>query len=155
MPQNEGGKKLLNIEARNEAIQLTWLKSYLQMDYNRPTWTYIADELINSKIPNKPNIDRMSRTNIFLQPGNISPNTRTKLPPDLATMIKMGIKHKVKLQTLLPSQKLREEMPIWLHVGAHEALQELMNKTEAKCLRHKHKVKLVSHLRRIILEPTD
>src|SRR5204862_5125165 len=77
-----------------------------------------------------------------------------KIPSDLTKMIKVGREYNVKLQALLPSQKLREEMPIWLHIGAHEALKELTNKTEAKCLRHKHKVKLVSHLRRIVMEPT-
>jgi hypothetical protein len=43
LPQTKGGRKLLNIEARNKAIHLTWLKSYLQMGHNRPTWAHIAD----------------------------------------------------------------------------------------------------------------
>ena len=82
------------------------------MGRNRPTWAHIADELINSKLPNKPNIDGPSRTNIFLQSWNSNPNAKTKIPKDLTAMIRAGNEHKVKLQALLPSQKLREEMPI-------------------------------------------
>jgi len=155
LPQTEGGRKLLNIEVRNKAIHLTWLKSYLQMNCERPTWAYIADELINSKLPNKPNIDGLSRTNIFLQSWNSNPNAKTKIPKDLTAMIRAGNEHKVKLQALLPTQELKEEMPIWFHIGAYEALKELTNKTEAKCLRHKHQVKYVSHLRRITTEPLN
>jgi hypothetical protein len=152
LPQTKGGRKLLNIEARNKAIQLTWLKSHLQMGCNRPTWAHIADELINSKLPNKPNIDRPTRINIFLQSWNSNPNVTTKISQDLTAMIRTGNKCNVKLQVLLPSQKLKEEMPIWLHIGARKALKELTNKTEAKFLRHKHKVKNIAHLRMIVME---
>jgi hypothetical protein len=155
MSQTQGGRKLLNIEARNKAIQLTWLKSYLQISCNRPTWAHIANELINSKLPNKPNIDRLTRINIFLQSWNSNPNTKTNIPHDLTAMIRTGKEYNVKLQTLLPSQKLKEEMPIWLHIGAREALKELTNKSEAKCLRYKHKVNKVAHLWTIVMEPLN
>jgi len=36
-PREEGGLNLLDIEARNEAIEITWLKPYLDLSANRPT----------------------------------------------------------------------------------------------------------------------
>lgn len=45
-----GGRKLLDLEARNKAIHLMWLKEYLNFD-DRPAWAYIADELIRRTIP--------------------------------------------------------------------------------------------------------
>lgn len=38
-----GGKKVLDIGARNEAIQLTWVQAYLKMGDERPTWALVAD----------------------------------------------------------------------------------------------------------------
>ena len=36
-PITEGGIKLIDIPARNEAIELMWLKSYLDLSEKRPT----------------------------------------------------------------------------------------------------------------------
>lgn len=47
----KGGKKVLDIETRNKAIHLTWLKSYLNLGEQRATWTYFADAMINDDIP--------------------------------------------------------------------------------------------------------
>ncbi|KAI4294040.1 hypothetical protein K525DRAFT_180766, partial [Schizophyllum commune Loenen D] len=45
-PFENGGRKLLDIQSRNDAIDLVWLKDYLNMGPNRPTWAYIADALL-------------------------------------------------------------------------------------------------------------
>jgi ribonuclease HI/exonuclease III len=138
----QGGKKLINLKARNKAIQLTWLKSYLQLDEDRPSWTYIADELINSAVTFK-NLDRKTMNNMFIQSWGKTPNARSKLPKDIIEMIKVGHECHVTLQSLKPSQNLKEELPIWYHMGATYKLIELTNKPEARCLRHMHKVQKV------------
>lgn len=51
---SEGGRKVLNIYARNEAIQLTWIQAYLKLDKSRPTWAIIADEILKCDIPGEP-----------------------------------------------------------------------------------------------------
>ena len=79
LPTTEGGMKLLNLKAQNKAIQLTWLKTYLQMDITRPTWTFIADELIN-KTSLSTSTERLTKINIFMQSWGKTPNTRSKLP---------------------------------------------------------------------------
>ncbi|KAH9886322.1 hypothetical protein C8Q73DRAFT_624057, partial [Cubamyces lactineus] len=38
LPVEKGGIKLIDLEARNEAIDLTWLRSYLSFGEGRPLW---------------------------------------------------------------------------------------------------------------------
>lgn len=47
----EGGKKILNIEIRNDAIELMKTKTYLSE--NRPVWAKIADILIKENAREK------------------------------------------------------------------------------------------------------
>jgi hypothetical protein len=42
-PRNEGGLNLLDIRAHNEAIELMWLKSYLDFSEMRPEWAIVTD----------------------------------------------------------------------------------------------------------------
>ncbi|KAG1737364.1 hypothetical protein EDD22DRAFT_730867, partial [Suillus occidentalis] len=37
-PIDAGGIDLLDIKSRNEAIEITWVKAYLNMSPSRPTW---------------------------------------------------------------------------------------------------------------------
>ena len=41
-----GGKRVLNIEARNQAIKLMKVRSYLTLDDQHPKWAKVADTLI-------------------------------------------------------------------------------------------------------------
>ncbi|KAL1687726.1 hypothetical protein GGG16DRAFT_61534 [Schizophyllum commune] len=40
-----GGRKVLDLQTRNEAIGIMWLKDYLNFGPDRPMWAYIADAL--------------------------------------------------------------------------------------------------------------
>ena len=71
-PLEEGGLSILNISARNEAIELTWLKSYLNLTPTRATWTIVTDLLINAVAP--PGTSAIARINAFTQAWN--PPTR-------------------------------------------------------------------------------
>jgi hypothetical protein len=50
-PQESGGLNLLDIKARNEAIDLIWLKAYLDISPSRPTWAKITDLIIDATAP--------------------------------------------------------------------------------------------------------
>ncbi|KAG2335895.1 hypothetical protein BDR05DRAFT_978883 [Suillus weaverae] len=50
----EGGLDLLNIKTRNEAINIMWLKTYMDISTHHPTWTFIIDAMINSLKPDNP-----------------------------------------------------------------------------------------------------
>ncbi|TBU34078.1 hypothetical protein BD309DRAFT_988302 [Dichomitus squalens] len=46
----EGGLSLLDLEARNDAVTVMWLKSYLDFGPNRPAWAYVADDLFATSV---------------------------------------------------------------------------------------------------------
>lgn len=54
-PIEEGGLNLLDIQARNDAIEITWLKTYLDFSPTRPTWAKITDLIIDVSMPPGPN----------------------------------------------------------------------------------------------------
>lgn len=67
-PVAKGGKNLLDLAARNEAIQLMKLKSYLELDPGtRATWAYLADSKFAHNIVKSDNVDPESLLNMFLQ----------------------------------------------------------------------------------------
>jgi hypothetical protein len=45
-PISKGGLNLLDIEARNEAIDIIWLKKYLNFSATCPTWAVVTDIII-------------------------------------------------------------------------------------------------------------
>jgi len=51
LPLSEGGLNLINIPARNEAIEIVWLKSYLNFTPSHPIWTVVTDLIINKAAP--------------------------------------------------------------------------------------------------------
>lgn len=46
----DGGRKILDIRVRNEAIKLMKIQRYLKLDKDRPTWAILADKLIGMKM---------------------------------------------------------------------------------------------------------
>ena len=48
--REEGGLGIPSIEARNKAIQVMWLKKFLAKPSMKPTWAWIAEELIKRNI---------------------------------------------------------------------------------------------------------
>ncbi|KAG2063741.1 hypothetical protein BDR04DRAFT_1131022 [Suillus decipiens] len=50
-PVSEGGLGLLNICARNEAIDITWVQAFMNLSESRPSWAFVTDILINSLKP--------------------------------------------------------------------------------------------------------
>ena len=84
-PINMGGRGLLDIKSRNEAIDLIWLKSYLSFNENRPIWTLVADALMAINLPkSEPSSNIETKQSVFLQSwktltGPKSPGTIKKL----------------------------------------------------------------------------
>ncbi|KAJ3846659.1 hypothetical protein EV368DRAFT_52475 [Lentinula lateritia] len=90
-PIEEGGRQVLDLLARNEAIMVIWLQMYLDMSPERATWAYVVDALIAHHVPKTyDNIDELSKINIFLQSWNTDVR---KLPSNLKEMIKVAKKH--------------------------------------------------------------
>lgn len=47
----DSGLNLIDIKTRNEAIEIIWLKTYLNMSLLRPTWAKITDIILDASAP--------------------------------------------------------------------------------------------------------
>ena len=143
LPIEQGGLNLLNIKARNEAINIMWLKSYLDFSPTRPTWAVITDLLITASAP--PNISPLGRFNTYAQSWN--PPTRgprsSFLNDDILRMINTAKKYNTNLAALRIAPNINAQLPAWYHVRA--APRPLSN-IPSKCLLKKHDISTVADL---------
>jgi len=114
-PKEKGGLGLLNIQIRNEAIDLMWLKAYLNFSLNHQPWAAITDLLIDAIAPKE--TTKMARENSFLQCWN-APSTGpnlAKLNDDIKKMLKTARKHShnTNLAAVKVSMCLCRELPAW------------------------------------------
>jgi len=140
----KGGKKLLDIETRNKAIHLTWLKAYLNLGPDRATWTFFADAIICKDIPKSSliNDDPESRAMPFIQSWETK-SRGSNLPEDLKQMLRLAKEYNVSITAKNPSKKARSDLPIWYHIRSAQTARKLYKTKTAKCLRRKHGIKLV------------
>ncbi|KAH9051428.1 hypothetical protein EDB87DRAFT_1571750, partial [Lactarius vividus] len=139
-PLEEGGLSLLDVKAQNEAIEIGWLKTYLNFSPTRPTWATVTDLTIAAVAP--PGLSPLAIVNCFLQ--NWPPPTRgpraTKLGHDIARMLKTAKKYGTSLAAIRLSPSLRAKLLAWYHL---ESKPRPLTNRESKCLLRKHKVKSV------------
>ena len=152
----KGGKKVVDIRTRNKAINLTWLKAYLNLDENRATWMYFAHAMIREDIPPSHEIDKDPESRIMpiIQDWNTRA-TGSTLPDDLKSMLKLVRELNVQMSATNPTREIQLQLPIWYHVRSAPSAWKLYKKKTAKCLRRKHNVKLVKDALRIIEQITD
>ena len=145
-PIEEGGLNLLDITARNEAIELMWLKAYLDLSPSRPLWATVTDILIDAAAP--PTTNPKARINTFLQTWN--PATRgpraAKMGKNTSKMIKTAKKYNTNLEALRIAPHLRTQLPAWYHAAA---VPKPVSGVTAKCLLNNHMATKVADLIRI------
>lgn len=142
-PVTMGGRNLLDLPVRNEAIMVTWIKSYLNFGLNRPTWAYVADVLISQNAhQGDHNVSVELRDNIFLQSWDTTTN---RLPDDLGKLVKTARKYDVRLEGLAFSREILREMPIWYHVKSL-ATRTLFNRGCSVCLKENHGIRTVGEM---------
>ncbi|KAJ7018414.1 hypothetical protein C8F04DRAFT_977304, partial [Mycena alexandri] len=139
-----GGKNLLDIVARNEAITITWLKSYLSFGAEQPLWAFAADELFSLKaLAGDANVDKLLRYNTYLQTWNV--NTRTaNVAKDLTIMVEVARDNGLRMEGLAISREIQRSAPIWFHQKS-TAFRTLFtrgqhHKKTVKCLKEIHRV---------------
>ncbi|KDQ32355.1 hypothetical protein PLEOSDRAFT_1034309 [Pleurotus ostreatus PC15] len=147
-PRRMGGKELLDIKARNEAIEMMKLKTYLHLGRNRPMWAFFADGILAEKVPKSSDkIPRELRINCFLQNWETSRgNGENKNPTELLKMLKVAKKYGTRIEAQNISKKIAEEMPIWFHAGATSRMNQRKDARVIECLRTRHRVKTVSEI---------
>ncbi len=116
LPVAKGGLNILDLEARNEAIDIMWLKAYLNLGTERPLWAYLADDLLAGHVTKDCRPQRSElRVNPLLQ--RWKPKTRG-LPAELDGMMKVSRKYGVRLEGLAFSRAILKDMPLWDHAHA-------------------------------------
>ncbi|KAF5375513.1 hypothetical protein D9615_009166 [Tricholomella constricta] len=143
----EGGRNCLNVAARNEAIELMKLKSYLNLNEDRPRWAKVADELMGKNISSRRCVrDETSIVNSFLQDYDVKTRVNTTLPHSLIMMLKTADKYKVCLAPIALSNELQGKMPIWYHIGTDKNKKMINNDAWARCHRSTHRITTVKEM---------
>lgn len=155
-PISEGGIKLLNIKARNEAIDIMWLQSYLHLGPTRPTWAFIADALIGKKCSRTSGeVNNLAQMNLYLQTWKPALRTNSSLPDNLYRMLRVGKQYHISFDALKLPESLKALLPAWYHFGIDKHLQKINNVGASKCLRKTHKVRTVGDLVNITRRERD
>jgi hypothetical protein len=141
-----GGIELVNLENRNDAIELIWLKEYLSESTNRPTWAYMTDILLNETAPK--NLPEEARVNTFLQKWEAPTRGKraNKLGEDTVRMLKKAKKYEATFAPVRIGKTLMESMPAWLHLGHQKTVPQ---NTQSRCLINNHSAKNTKDLREI------
>ena len=158
----KGGKKVLDMAARNEAIQLTWAQAYLKMGEDRPTWALVADAILRNDATGEPESlanDPTARDNQFLQtwhsrkvqrrrePDNPDLAESKEIPKDLKEMIKIAKKYGVRLEALHPSLEVQAELPATRNTQTKPGTKpDALNDKSGKCLKRNHGIRTLGHV---------
>ncbi|KAG6894098.1 hypothetical protein C0992_007522 [Termitomyces sp. T32_za158] len=141
-PRDEGGRDLLDIVSRNEAIGVMWLKAYLNLGPERPLWAWVADALLARNVPTSElHVDPRARINIFLQSWK-STKSRSGACKDLRDLQRTAVAFGVRADGLFICKSILRKRPIWYHSEANRKIRYL-NKGVSMCLKEKHRILLV------------
>ena len=147
-----GGRKILDIVRRNEAIDLMWVKQYLNMGANRPKWAFMMDEIFRMERPKrtKETYQMIESWNPLTQGWTPKTNS-TSIPKRILNTLRLSKKYGVELEALDPKNEARREMPVWLHRKASRDAAQLYKTDGAKCLKRKHR----THYMRQLVDITE
>ncbi|KAH9923549.1 uncharacterized protein B0H18DRAFT_839941, partial [Fomitopsis serialis] len=127
-----------------------WLRGYLKLDGDRPTWAYAADVLLSIHVTaDAGEIRPSAQINTFLQTWKPATHGKTGLPRYLTTMLRIGKKYNVSLAAIKLDRNLKGKLPIWYHMGASKKLRRLNNTSISDCLRETHGILRVVDLLRL------
>jgi hypothetical protein len=143
-PIEEGGLGVLDLEARNQAIDIMWLKAYLNLGPDRALWGHVTDATFATKVPQSENKEyEKVRINPFLQSWKTSCGPKSDIKPELKSLLNTAKTFQVRPEGIAFSREILRKMPIWFHGEADKAIRRQNAQTTSKCLRDKHKVLLV------------
>jgi len=142
-PILEGGLNILDIKARNEAIEIIWLKTYLNFSPLRQKWAMIMDHIILAAAP--PHSVKKARDSPFLQTWTAPlKGKRAKgMNGNIKCMLKTAKKHSVNFAVIKMTPHLLAQLPTWYHLSADNMP---LNNARVKCLLQKHNVTKVADL---------
>ncbi len=139
----KGGLNLLNTSARNEAIELVWLKSYLNLSPSQPTWAKLMDIILDASAPPSTNIQ--ARLNTFLQTWNppLWGKWAEKINNDTRRMLETAKAYNTNFASIQLTQEIKQKLLAWYQLGAK---RRPMHNQLARCLLSKHNIKMLADL---------
>ena len=142
-PIKEGGLSLLDIKARNQAIEIVWLKSYLNLSPTRPKWATVTDVILDAAAP--PSTNTQARMNWFLQTWRIPTKgpRAEKMSLEIRRMINTASDFDANFTAIKLSPRLKGKLPAWLLTASDNTP---INNRVAGCLLHKHKLMMIADL---------
>ena len=145
-PKAYGGFDLLDIKACNEAIEIMWLKSYLDFSPSCPEWASVTDAIL-AATANKATISRAHK-NPFLQTWEAPQKGANahKLNDDITRMLKTSRRYKMNLAAIRLSPDLKAQLPAWYHIVSNN---HLITNSASKCLLSKHQATTIGDFLRI------
>ncbi|TFK54347.1 hypothetical protein OE88DRAFT_1624744 [Heliocybe sulcata] len=145
-PATKGGLSLLDLKARNDAIELTWLRAYLDLSPHRPTWAFVTDLLLNVLAPD--GIAEAALFNTFLQKWDVplAGHRAARLPQDVLLMLRTARCYGVAFAPRKLSSALKRQLPAFYLLGAppHTYIAPKID-----CLIHEHAAKTIHDLLRV------
>ncbi len=142
-PIERGGLALLDLVARNEAIDIMWMKEYLNLSGARPRWAAVADVIFAHAVTaDSRSLDRDVRVNMFLQSWRVSLASSSTIPSYLLSMMKTACKYNARFDAIDPSNELKDALPFWRHFGLSDESRTIVSKS-VRCLLVAHGVRNV------------
>ena len=133
-----------------------WLASYLRLDDTRPAWAFAADVLISKAVTRAAGAIRAkAQINTFLQTWSPALGPKSALPKYLQRMFTTAKKHNVSFAAVKLSNQLKQELPMWYHLGALPELRRLNNSPSSDCLRNSHGILRVHELMAFCAHPEE
>ncbi|KAL1688071.1 hypothetical protein GGG16DRAFT_60724 [Schizophyllum commune] len=136
-----GGVKLMDIKARNAAIDVEWVRRYLTLE-ERPTWTYVLDAICQRHLlaKDRGKCDADSFVNTLLQVVDVN---KQSMPRVSRRTMKTIEKHKARFDPINPSKDIKERMPIWHHIFIPLSKKPVYNSVHGRCMRDNHGIRTV------------
>lgn len=140
-----GRKKILDIHARNEAIDLWNLKEFLRDGDDRSNWPFFVEHTIINRWDMNQAVGRQgSLHKVFLQSIHIPSWRKDPFAYDTRRMIQAAKNHRLEFTRLSISKEIQLQMPVWSHIALIEHKFENIRRREAvKCLRLNHRTRNV------------
>ena len=142
-----GGRKIMNIVRRNEAVDLMWVKQYLNMGKDRPKWAFMMDEIFRMARPKNATATHwmVEKWNPLTQDWR--PKTKSEyISKRIQNAMKLAKKHDVDLEALEPNEETKRGLPVWLHRKANKEAARIYATNGAKCLKLRHRTHYIGQL---------
>ncbi|KAG2004399.1 hypothetical protein CC2G_002960 [Coprinopsis cinerea AmutBmut pab1-1] len=143
---DQGGLQLLDLQVRNEAVELMKLKAYVTEGAKRPTWAKLADEAIRRSVTNEfKRVDERYLISPFTQRWRVNLNS-PNLPSNLRRMIRTADKYNVQYLPIRVTTAHQRESPFWYHLSPAPGLRATYNDKWGRCHQSTHFIQTVGQM---------